>query len=183
MDNWGITRISPEKRGFSPGFTEKKPLFQRQSPVFDEILHNPPQTVDNGDNPKKAPTGRCGYENRGRTAIRSQSVIEPSPLSTQTGDNCKSRRFRADEPDHRKKAADESAAFKHHLNRQFQKEERGKERMEDCIWKRDRRIRNRERQGKRRLCGCMEIRLDREPKEEQNEQRREYCAENIQIIK
>lgn len=28
----------------------------------------------------------------------------------------------------------------------------------------------------------MEIRLDREPKEEQNEQRREYCAENIQII-
>lgn len=29
----------------------------------------------------------------------------------------------------------------------------------------------------------MEIRLDREPKEEQNEQRREYCAENIQIIK
>ena len=142
MDNWGITRISPEKRGFSPGFTEKKLLFQRQSPVFDEILHNPPQTVDNGDNPKKAPTGRCGYENRGRTPMRSQSVIEPSPLSTQTGDNCKSRRFRADEPDHRKKAADESAAFKHHLNRQFQKEERGKERMEDCIWKRDRRIRN-----------------------------------------
>ena len=28
----------------------------------------------------------------------------------------------------------------------------------------------------------MEIRLDREPKEEQNEQRREDCAENIQII-